>query len=444
MSTSTEKYTSEKVVFEHFAKLDASRPIRIIPEGTWYRGDRTLEITENRLKEAEVNFAKGLPNFRVPLTLNHEDNAGKIGDIKNIAYLKDGPSGSGLYATEYEFTDKGQKAADEDGYDAVSAEIVWTLNDGAKYQDPRTGNWFDNVVVGVTLTPYPFFGHDNVALYSAKPPEEKHMSLSDEDVGLLRKFINLFRAAEEKESVEDAEEFRDFSAEERRRLAKEGKALPDGSFPIVNKGDLTNAIKAIGRAGNRAAAMKHIKKRARALGATDMLPEDWRDSMSDELENVEEVEQPTDELTKTPEKEDFISRAEVETLRADDRKKIEEMEAKLEAAEKERMEASLRAEVEAFEVLPIKKDEYVEKMQALPKEAAKWVKEQFEAFDVALREAGVLKEIGSDREGEELTPERATLAVIKEQFEGDMTKWSDALAIASQTHPELFREYRAQ
>lgn len=270
------------------------------------------------------------------------------------------------------------------------------------------------------------------------------MSLSDEDVGLLRKFINLFRAAEEKESVEDAEEFRDFSAEERRRLAKEGKALPDGSFPIVNKGDLTNAIKAIGRAGNRAAAMKHIKKRARALGATDMLPEDWRDSMSDELENVEEVEQPTEEMTETPEKEDFISRAEVETLRADDRKKIEEMEAKLEAAEKERMEASLRAEVEAFEVLPIKKDEYVEKMQALPKEAAKWVKEQFEAFDVALREAGVLKEIGSDREGEELTPERATLAVIKEQFEGDMTKWSDALAIASQTHPELFREYRAQ
>lgn len=69
-------------------------------------------------------------------------------------------------------------------------------------------------------------------------------------------------------------EKRAFTAEQRKQLAKEGKALPDGSFPIVNKGDLRNAISAFGRAKNKGAVATHIKKRARALGATDLLPDE--------------------------------------------------------------------------------------------------------------------------------------------------------------------------
>jgi len=73
---------------------------------------------------------------------------------------------------------------------------------------------------------------------------------------------------------------REFTAEERKTLASSGSAMPDGSFPISNKGDLENAIRAIGRAKNPAKAKAHIKTRARALGATDMLPDTWekRDS----------------------------------------------------------------------------------------------------------------------------------------------------------------------
>lgn len=81
---------------------------------------------------------------------------------------------------------------------------------------------------------------------------------------------------------------RDFSEEERRRLAKSGAAMPDGSFPIVTKDDLANAVQAIGRAKNPDAAKRHIIKRARALGAEEMLPESWEvgekpdpDDMSD-------------------------------------------------------------------------------------------------------------------------------------------------------------------
>src|SRR5271166_4673980 len=72
------------------------------------------------------------------------------------------------------------------------------------------------------------------------------------------------------------EQRRDFSDDERAKLAKEGKALPDGSYPIVTVGDLKNAIQAVGRASDPGAAKAHIKKRAAALGATDLLPEDWR------------------------------------------------------------------------------------------------------------------------------------------------------------------------
>jgi hypothetical protein len=68
---------------------------------------------------------------------------------------------------------------------------------------------------------------------------------------------------------------RAFSEEQRKELAESGAAMKDGSFPISNISDLKNAIHAIGRAKNIPKAKKHIKKRAKALGATDMLPEGW-------------------------------------------------------------------------------------------------------------------------------------------------------------------------
>jgi hypothetical protein len=70
---------------------------------------------------------------------------------------------------------------------------------------------------------------------------------------------------------------RDFSQKEREAAADEGQAMPDGSFPIKTVQDLKNAIRAVGRAKDPAAAKAHIKRRARALGATDLLPDDWKD-----------------------------------------------------------------------------------------------------------------------------------------------------------------------
>ena len=82
---------------------------------------------------------------------------------------------------------------------------------------------------------------------------------------------------DEKQEEKDEEEVekRDFSADERKKLAEEGKAMPDGSFPIENKEDLKNAIRLAGQAKDKKAAIDFICRRARALGAEDMIPEGW-------------------------------------------------------------------------------------------------------------------------------------------------------------------------
>jgi hypothetical protein len=74
----------------------------------------------------------------------------------------------------------------------------------------------------------------------------------------------------------EAESFREVPTDERKKMADAGTALPDGSFPIANESDLRNAIQAIGRAKDPAKAKAHIRKRAAALGKSDLIPDTWR------------------------------------------------------------------------------------------------------------------------------------------------------------------------
>jgi hypothetical protein len=88
---------------------------------------------------------------------------------------------------------------------------------------------------------------------------------------------------------------REFSTAERQKLAKSGAAMSHGGFPIKNESDLRNAIRAIGRAKNPAAAKAHIKKRARALGLSKLIPSSWGDSEGDH--NGHERRKPMTERT---------------------------------------------------------------------------------------------------------------------------------------------------
>jgi len=71
---------------------------------------------------------------------------------------------------------------------------------------------------------------------------------------------------------------RDYSADDRKKMAAAGQAMPDGSFPIVDKVDLAAAIGLAGHASDPDAARRHVIKRAKALGLSTMIPDSWSTS----------------------------------------------------------------------------------------------------------------------------------------------------------------------
>ena len=93
---------------------------------------------------------------------------------------------------------------------------------------------------------------------------------------------------------------KEFSEDKRKALADKGHALPDGSFPIENKSDLQNAVKAVGRAKDKAAAKTHITQRAKDLKATDLLPADWPGSTKEEkaMADIDLKKQAWDDIKK--------------------------------------------------------------------------------------------------------------------------------------------------
>lgn len=73
----------------------------------------------------------------------------------------------------------------------------------------------------------------------------------------------------------------DLNTAARKYAASQGWAMSDGSYPIRpldnhGKADLQKAIHAVGRGNaNHAAIQAHIKKRASALGLSNMIPDGW-------------------------------------------------------------------------------------------------------------------------------------------------------------------------
>jgi 8-oxo-dGTP pyrophosphatase MutT (NUDIX family) len=79
-------------------------------------------------------------------------------------------------------------------------------------------------------------------------------------------------------------EKRKFDEAKRKKDAKNGDAESDGSYPIENKTDLENAIRAYGRSKNKAKTKRHIMARARSLGLSSMLPADWKKMVDGDLQ----------------------------------------------------------------------------------------------------------------------------------------------------------------
>jgi hypothetical protein len=79
---------------------------------------------------------------------------------------------------------------------------------------------------------------------------------------------------------EEREKAAKYSAEQLRDMLKKGHAIRNDagepSYPIGDRADLDNAIKAVGRGGiSHDDIRSYIKRRAKDLGAEGMIPEGW-------------------------------------------------------------------------------------------------------------------------------------------------------------------------
>jgi hypothetical protein len=91
------------------------------------------------------------------------------------------------------------------------------------------------------------------------------------------------------QSIDDSDsELAVITRKKRMELAKDKKALPDGSFPIRNVSDLKNAVQAYGRAkpGNRGLVRRHIVKMARKLDRKDLVPENWKEASVNDTDSI--------------------------------------------------------------------------------------------------------------------------------------------------------------
>ena len=110
------------------------------------------------------------------------------------------------------------------------------------------------------------------------------LSAKADALGALSSSVDTLNIQERIAAKRIEAEFGYISRDQREALAKEGKALPDGSYPIRDVDDLKNAIQAYGRSnpGDRAKVRRHIIKRANALKVRHMIPDEWKDLASKE------------------------------------------------------------------------------------------------------------------------------------------------------------------
>jgi hypothetical protein len=86
---------------------------------------------------------------------------------------------------------------------------------------------------------------------------------------------------------------------DREKKAASGAAMDDGSYPIADKADLGKAIHAVGRGGaSHDAIRKHIISRARSLGASSEIPDNWNSDGSLKGDVSKEAAVPAAAVTK--------------------------------------------------------------------------------------------------------------------------------------------------
>ena len=199
----------------------------------------------------------------------------KAANGQTYEVINDGQTGELLQLQRIQNTEsgiEGKSAAEEE----VQATNIIDATEAVDIALKSLESQFDTTGDVVATDSDIFLGHD---VYAVEINAVNGKSY-DVYVTLDGEFVGLDEwTADEAEEIEaEAAEIalkRAYSEESRMELAKRGMAMEDGSYPIKDVADLRNAIRAYGRAKDPEATKAHIIKRAMALGAEDLIPENW-------------------------------------------------------------------------------------------------------------------------------------------------------------------------
>ena len=216
---------------------------------------------------------------RIPIDYDHDGAADRGGSTRAAGWFTgEAKVEDGKLLAQVQWTPRALEEVSGGEFKFISPEFTF------QNKNPKTGLMTKaKQIMAATLTNRPFF-RDLAPVASELLESEALDKVREIDPWLADVVMEALRGDGDALVVRA----KTFSQEERDRLAKSGAAMPDGSFPIENESDLHNAIQSIGRAKDPAAAKRHITKRARSLGLTNLLPDDWGAAASDH-EGEEEV-----------------------------------------------------------------------------------------------------------------------------------------------------------
>lgn len=389
--------------FERFSVDDPNKWFRILPVGQFQRFGRNVSIGPSEIADMAENFKAGVPETGAPVNTAHKAEAGKVGDIAALDCRADG-----LYA-RINWLDSGLKMITDGAFQYFSPEILWG-------EIEHEGRKVKNVLMGLALVNDPFFGKAT-ALFSL---------------------------------LDRIEDYREFSPEQRRQLADEGKAMPDGSFPIVTAADLENAVHAWGRSPD-AGTKRHIIKRAKALNRTDLLPADWEGStkestnmsVADELKGVLESFGIKAQPAPAPAAVDPKETAEYKAL-ADQNKALADKVAADEKAQR------IAANVEKFSVA-LKVDKFetpkglAEKFAAVAEadaELAEGLAKEFKALIDQAAQGKLFSEFGTNQPGAGGATDGAKFEALARAKSAELKiDISEAFKLVGAENPALYKAY---
>jgi hypothetical protein len=223
------------------------------------------EGAQNLVQAAKGGYYDLTPSHNVPISLGKSVDGNEQADGSvDMEFLldKEDPWAVKLFKSVQDGTFKGQVSV---GGKCLRDRIAKTFTPVANAEVPGH--------VALTMpgmAAYPDAGPLAALTKAIQTGDLEGLDWTPEKIELLRKGLS------DMQNADDDLLKRDYSDEERQAMEAKGQAMPGGRYPIKDREDLKNAIQAFGRAKDKAAVKAWIKRRAKALGAEDLLPEDWK------------------------------------------------------------------------------------------------------------------------------------------------------------------------